>query len=146
MKKLLAIMLAVLMLFALGACGDDSDKFGEGEKTPVTEEESAVAKYVEENKYTLISSMEESFAKSSGMTCTSSINTIGNGFVISININELDNVDSDTKLQMQSAYDSMSGTFDGMLIDLKKEIPEIEYFAIRVCEKDGDLLAEIRAD
>ena len=176
MKKLFAVMLAVLMIFAFAACGDDKEATGNlfgnqngmGTETPVTDtyteesniaipttpsttipytnNSSAVKDYVEANKYTILSSMEQSFATSSGMTCTSSIDVQGNGFIIKLNINELDNIDSATKAQMQSAYDSMSGTFSGMLDDMKKEIPELEYFKIQVCEVDGDLLATINAD
>ena len=129
MKKILAVMLAVSMLFALCACNSGS----------------AVEKYVEENKSTIISAMETSFASTSGMSCTSDIEVIDNGFVVSININELDNVDNMVKLQMQSAYDSMSASFDSMLDEMQTEVPELAYFKIRICEVDGDLIAEINA-
>ena len=187
MKKLFAIMLAVLMVLTFAACGDDDNNAtgnnlfggaGEVVDTPTTDVEtpvvsdstiteepynsaiattpdtylsstttnsSAIQDYIDANKYTILSSMEQSFANSSGMTCSSSIEVIGNGFVIRLNINELNNIDSNTKAQMQTAYDSMSGTFSGMLDDLQTEVPELEYFTIHVCEADGDILATINA-
>ena len=79
------------------------------------------------------------------MTCTSSIKVSGMGFVISLNINELDNIDSATKATLQSTYDSMGANFDTLLDQMQTELPELEYYEIRVCEKDGDLLATVVA-
>ena len=133
MKRILALTLTVLMVFALVACGSSKNN----EK---------VEKYVEENKAELISTMEESFATSSGMTCSSSVEVEGSGFIITIKINELDDVDSDTKEQMQTAYDAMDGTFKDALEMMQSELPELEYFEVEVCEKDGDLIATIHAE
>ena len=104
-----------------------------------------IAAYVAKNKAELLGAMEQSFATSSGMTCTSSIEAIGRGFVIKININEFDNISADIKKQLQDAYDAQQATFDGLLDNLKAELPEAEYMEIDVCEKDGDVLAVIRA-
>lgn len=132
MKRLIAATLVVLMIFTLAACGakDNSAK---------------IQAYIDQSGTELIESLEASFATASGMTCTSSIKVEGNGFIIAININEFDNVDEAIKTQMQTAYDSMQGTFDGMLTDLRAEVPEVEYFKIQVCEKDGDVIATIHA-
>lgn len=139
MKKLIAATLVVLMVFTLVACGGTSTSNADQQATREIEE------YIEKNRSTLISSMESSFASSSGMTCSSSIEVEGRGFIVSININELDDVDDSVKSQMQSIYDAMQGTFDGMLKDLQAEVPVLEYFKILVCEKDGDVIATISA-
>lgn len=140
MKKTLAILLALLMVFSLCACGaskDDSDSSSKNSK--------AVEKYVQENKEELLSAMETSFASSSGMTCTSSIEVEGDGFIISININELEDVEDSVKQQLQDTYDQMSAYFNTALEEMQKEVPELKYYKVRVCEKDGDLLALIHA-
>ena len=93
----------------------------------------------------MLESMEESFATSSGMTCKSSIEAVGSGIEIKLNINELEDVPQETKDAMQSAYDQMASTFEGLLKDLQKEIPEVTYLKISVCEKDGDVMAVIKA-
>ena len=133
MKKILAIALVLVMMLSLVACGNDSDA-------------DKVAAYVNKNKAVLLSSMEESFAGSSGLTCTSDIKAVGCGIVIDININELDNVDASVKATMQETYDSMSGYFDIMLTSLQKELPEVDSITINVNEIDGDPVASIKAD
>ena len=137
MKKVLSLILVAVLCLSLVACG--------GKKQESSGPNPAVVEYVNENKSVLLESMEESFATSSGMTCTSDIEVIGSGIVISININELDNIPRETKDLMQEVYDAMSGTFEGMLSDLQKEIPEVTFMQINVCEKDGDVLATIKA-
>ena len=137
MKKVLSLILVAVLCLSLVACG--------GKKQESSGPNAAVVEFVNENKSELLESMEESFATSSGMTCKSDIEVIGSGIVISININELDNIPKETKDFMQETYDAMSGTFEGMLSDLQKEIPEVTFMQINVCEKDGDVLATIKA-
>lgn len=149
MKKLIAAALAVLMVFALTACGlfdksEPANQIGSGILQQGSSDK--VEKYVAENKDVLISSMEASFASTSGMTCTSSIEVEGNGFIITIKINELEDIDEDTKAAMQSAYVSMQSTFDAALDTMQMEVPELEYYKVLVCEKDGDVLATIYAE
>ena len=131
MKKLLAIVMALVLVFSLSACFGGS--------------ENKVQTYVDAHRDELLNTFESSFATSSGMTCTSDITVEGNGFIISININELNDVADDIKTAMQDAYDGMDSTFEGALKDMQTELPELEYFTIRVCEADGDLIATIHA-
>lgn len=144
LKKLLALLLSVLMLVSLAACGS-SDKDKDDDKKEKEKANAAIEEYVDENKDELLEAMEESFATSSGMTCTSDIEVKGDGFIITININELDDVEDDVKDSLQEAYDSMDSTFEDMLEDLQTELEEIEYFEIEVCDVDGDVLATIHA-
>ena len=111
--------------------------------TPTGEPDATVLSYIEANKETLLSSLNESFAGSSGMTCNSNIEVIGKGFVITICINEFDNMPAESAQQMQEAYDANSATFEQALEALQTECPEIEYMKIDVCEVDADLLATI---
>ncbi|MBE6713642.1 MAG: hypothetical protein E7580_09085 [Ruminococcaceae bacterium] len=200
MKKIFAILLAVLMLIALVACDDkkddndtedtstetknekddptegvvvydretlnsDDDRETEDKKTednrteekktdekktdekkPTASNGKKIKEYVEENEEELLEAFESSFASSSGLTCTSSVEVEGNGFIIYVNINELEDLDNDMKKQMQEAYDSAEDYFDLLLDQLQDEVPEIEYFKIVVCEKDGDPIATIEAE
>lgn len=136
MKKTLAIFLALTMMFALVACAGNGDSAAAEKK---------VADFVEVNRDSLISSFSESFATSPGMTCTSSIKTEGCGFIIQTNINELEDVSDEAKALLQEAYDGIDGTFEEALGQMQTELPELEYFKIIVCEKDGDELAIIHA-
>lgn len=170
MKKVLSLILALALCISLAACGA-SEKAEPTNENPIettaapietteapvettaepTEAatESAMAAieaYVNENKAALLATMEQSFATSSGMTCTSDIAVVDNGIVITININELDNVDQATKDQLQSTYSSMDTAFEELLTELQKEIPQVEYLTIVIGEVDGDVLASLTAD
>lgn len=137
MKKVLSLILVAVLCLSLVACG--------GKKQESSGPNPAVVEYVNENKSVLLESMEESFATSSGMTCTSDIEVIGSGIVISIKINELEDLPKETKDMMQDVYDAMNPVFKQALDELKKEVPEVTALTIRVCEKDGDEVAVIKA-
>lgn len=133
MKRVLSLILVLVMILSFAACSSEKDN------------SAAVKKYIDENGDDYLEALEYSFAASSGLTCKSDIEAVGNGFVSNIRINEFDDLPSDIKAQMQSAYDSMGSTFEGLLEDLQDECPEIEYFTINVCEQDGDIIAVITA-
>ena len=137
MRKVLSLILVAVLCLSLVACS--------GKKQENSGPNPAVVEYVNENKSVLLESMEESFATSSGMTCTSSIEVIGSGIVISININELEDVPEETREMMQDVYDAMNPVFKQALDELKKDVPEVTALKIRVCEKDGDEVAVIQA-
>ena len=140
MKKLIALFLVLALTLSLTACS-----LGGESKPAVDPAEQKIAEYVEKNKEALLAGMEASFATSSGMTCTSSIKAEGRGFVIQLNINELEDVPEEDKALLQSIYDGMGENFKSSLKTMQTEIPEIEYYKVLVCEKDGDVLATIEA-
>ncbi|MBR6693931.1 MAG: hypothetical protein IKL62_03175 [Clostridia bacterium] len=148
MKKLLALILALVMCFALVACGSDDEEKTDDDDNDIVDiggnNNNAVAEWVEENEDDMLAAMEQSFAGSSGMTCTSSIKVSGNGFTINININELTNVTADQKKQLQDTYDSMDSQFETLLDNAQLELPELEYINYNVCDKYGNVLAVIR--
>ena len=140
MKKIIALTLALVLSLGLIACGAS---------TPAPVETKAknaeIIEFVEKNKSELLKTMEESFATSSGMTCTSDIYVEGMGFVIVLNISEFDDLDDASKAMLQQIYDAMSGTFDSALATMQQELPDLEYFEIQICDTDGDLIATIVA-
>ena len=130
MKKLFTLTLAVLMLVSMVACASDNG---------------AIQKYVDRYGDEIVVSMEQAFATASGMTCKSSIEADGNGIVVRININEMNDLSSEQKEIYQNTYDAMEGVLDSSLRAMQQEIPEIEYFEIVICEADGDEIATIHA-
>lgn len=131
MKKVITLFLALVMCCSLMACGQsDSD---------------IVADYVDEHGSELIEGLESSFSGSSGLTCESSIKAKGCGFILDIDINELVDVDDETKELLQSTYDDMNGTFEDALKKMQKDLPELEYFTVNVCDRDGEVLAVVTA-
>jgi len=130
MKKLLSLLMIFALCVSFVACATDNSK--------------AVEDYVAKNKSTLIRSMEQGFA-GSGFSCDTDVEVEGAGMIFTIKINQLDDVSSTQKDLMQSSYDAMSSTFEASLKQMQTEIPELEFFEVKVCEKDGDLLATITA-
>lgn len=130
MKKLLAIMLALVLCFSLAACGSDN---------------SAIVDYVEENEEELVSSFESAFTMGAGgmLTCDSSIKVEGMGFIITIKINELEDLDADTKAQIKEGFEATGSGYDSLIEQMQEELPDLEYFELVVCEKDGDEIATI---
>lgn len=108
-----------------------------------TVDNSAVVAYANANRDAFLASMEESFSATSGMTCTSDLQVVGMGFVVTVNINEFDNIDAATKAALQESYDSMSSAFEASLEMMQTELPALEYVEYRICEVDGDLLATV---
>lgn len=159
MKKALSLIIILVLCFSIAACGNSGSAEPTNEnpietttaptETTVPPTESAMAAieaYVNENKAALLSTMEQSFATSSGMTCTSDIAVIDNGIVIDININELENVEQTVKDQLQASYNTMDAAFEELLTELQKELPEVEYMTININEKNGTLVASLTAD
>lgn len=148
MKKVLSLVLVVLMCLTFAACGESAGN-GDVVETPTTtttapSAESKVLEYIQKNEATILNSFEEGFS-ASGMTCRSSLKAEGTGFVVNVNINELQNVDAATKAALQQTYDAMSSSFDSMLSLMKTELPELTYFVFNICDADGNLLAAINA-
>jgi len=151
MKRIFALMFAVLMLVSLTACGKEGDKKdGDNTATPdsavVTMPESLVNNrvqdYVTENGETLVASIEETFA-SMDITCTSTIKTVGNGIIIDINVSELTDVTEEQKLQLQQYCDDKSAQFEESLEAMQTELPELEYITVSLREQDGTFLASV---
>ena len=46
---------------------------------------------------------------------------------------------------MQEGFNSVQGSFDVLLDDLQEEVPEAKHLTLKICEKDGDLIAKIVA-
>ena len=107
---------------------------------------SKIVSWFNANKNTLLDSFESSFTSSSnGLTCSTTAKVEGMGFVITVKINELENLDAATKKNLQDIYDEMDATFEESLELMQTELPELEYYEIIVCDKNGDKLATIVA-
>ena len=169
MKKALALVLALTLCLAFAACGsskpattlppvetttapietteapiETTEAPVETTEAPTEADDLAIlSAWLDLNKSALKSSMEESFATSAGMTCTSDIELVGTGLVITININELENVPQETKDQLQATYNTMGADFDALLQQLQADIPQLTYMTIVIGDKNGDVLASI---
>ena len=129
MKKLLAIMLALVLCFSLAACGSDM--------TPVEE-------YVEENK----AALEEEFAEKLGSTGTDMEMTIeadGYGIIIKAETSLFDDFDEETRAEYQETMNQQVelGAMDAVLIGIQSEVPEAEYVEYKFYDSNGELVCDV---
>ncbi len=134
MKKVFALFLVLAMLCSFAACGSKNTNNGGNP---------AIVAYMKKNGDKLLAEMEESFAGSSGMTCKSSWEVDGNDLILYIRINEMDNLETEEKDAFQQVFDSMDDQFELAQEGVQMEIPEVESLILKVCEKDGDIIAVI---
>lgn len=132
MKKILVFALALtLCLFAVACSANNGDA------------NSAIVKFMEDNGAEFTQTMESAIVESTGLECTTKTEVIGNGIVIDINIQGLNDIDDMTKALLQAEYDDMNASFEAELASMQKDLPELEYLTLNVNEEDGDLLAQI---
>ena len=130
MKKGIVWMLVWVLVLSLVACKDTSAA-------------GKVKAYVQVNGEALAQSMEKSFS-ASGPGCETTVKAEGTGIVIQVCIDGMDAVADTQKEEIQNAYDSLSDLYDSVLAGVQKEVPEVTYLTIRVCEEDGDSIATIQ--
>lgn len=134
MKKLLSIGLALMLTCSFVACGDS-------EKS-TSDNHDVLVEFFDENSVDFVKELESGL-ESTGFTCDTELEVVGDGIVIDININELEDVEDSIKDAMQQSYDNMDETFETALEQLQEEIPELKYMTINVCDKNGEALATI---
>ena len=140
LKKLLALLLSVILLLSLAACGSDSDDDDDSKDSKAN---AKVEAFVEEQGDAFVSSLEESFAGTSGMTCNSTIEAEGDGIIVKIKVNELEDVPQETKDVLQESMDGIKGTLKQALEELQREVPELKSMKLYICDKSGDELAKV---
>ncbi|MBE6738661.1 MAG: hypothetical protein IKB72_03465 [Ruminococcus sp.] len=135
MKKVLAILCVVLMLFSLAACGND--KF----EAPNNSFNSAeIESYVSENKAELAQMISDEM----GFEGDIDIKVQGKGIVFDIKTAIFDNVTEDIKLQLQEQASEVSEDYDEIVEEMKAEderLSELEYITITLRDSDGTFIA-----
>lgn len=134
LKKLSCLLIALMLVFSFAACSGDS-----GSDSDAT----AVQEYVDTYGNAFITSFEESFDESSGMDSTCTITAEGTKIVIQCNVAGLNDIDAETKDMLQSTYDGMKDQLTETFKPIKEELPELTGAVMKICEEDGDVLAEV---
>ncbi len=158
---LIALIVACVMVFAACGGGADKDEDKKDDETTVSTEDTTaapevdvptektdaekVADYVAANGNEIISAFESGFT-SSGMTCTSTVEAVDTGIVLTICLNDLVDLTDDQKSAMQSTFDQLASSLGSGFGDVQNEIPELTYIKFDFCEKDGDLVATVTID
>ena len=122
---------------------EEEEQEVEVEEEEVVEEEAAVAAWVEENRDEYVENFNTAFAGSSGLTCKTTMEANGCDIIVTVCINEWDDLTDEQKDTLQASYDALG---DGFLAELKlmqKEEPAIDSLTYLICECDGDVAATI---
>lgn len=143
MKKILALLLAVVMVVGLVACGnkDEDKKSGETGGNAAPANNPKIEAFVKEQGQAFVDGVAQGFS-GSGMTCKSSIEAKGEGVLVKIRIDGVDNISEEDKTAMQQNIDATSASLSSALASLKTAVPEIQFMELHLCEQDGDLLAK----
>ena len=96
--------------------------------------------FVNEQGQAFVDGVAQGFA-GSGMTCKASIEAKGNGVVVVISINELENVSQADKDAMQANMPTVEASLKTALATLTAVVPEIKFMQLHICDKNGDVLA-----
>ena len=140
MKKILALLLAVVMVVGLVACGNkDEDKKSGDNAAPANNPK--IEAFVKEQGQAFVDGVAQGFS-GSGMTCKSSIEAKGEGVLVKIRIDGVDNISEEDKTAMQQNIDATGASLSSALATLKTAVPEIQFMELHLCEQDGDLLAK----
>jgi len=156
MKKIIALLLVLtLAVFAFAACGGNSDADDKNDKNDKTEENGndknedknedkggSVEEWFEENGDALETQVESMM----GEGVEISIRVKGDSIVVKMCMEGLDELDDETVAAIEDAMDAQMSSFDGIVDNVRKEIPELESLIYEVCEEDGDLIVEVVLD
>lgn len=145
MKKVLALILAISMMFVLAACGEEPVSDDPIVEEPIVENNPAVEAYFagERGEQFLQTMTEQLMSSSNGWTCQSDLQVVGDGVELIFCIDGLNDVEEEYKVQMQTAYDALQPGIQAQYEAMHAEVEELKSFGIYVCEEDGDVLASI---
>ena len=100
-----------------------------------------VAEFVVQNRTLLTEKMETLFTTGTeDMTCTSSIETKGTGFIINIHIPALNSASADIVDELKITMLGQKSRFDEALVSMQSGVPQLTYFTVNVCDGYGYVL------
>ena len=126
MKKFIAILLAMVLVVGLVACGD----------------EAKVEKFVKEHGQEFSDGVAQGFS-SSGMSCDATMEAKGDGVVVKICVDQFDDIDASTKAIAQANMNNTASSFQSSLKAIQNEEPAVKFMEVQLCECDGDLIAKV---
>jgi len=142
-RRILSLLLVLALCLSLAACAKTEKADTKFESRNGAKPNPELLEFVETAREELLIDFEAQVELDSDLTFASSLEVVGDGFVITIRINELDDLTDNLKQQLQEAYDALMDSFEAFLKELQDEIPVLEYFLIYICECDGDGIAVV---
>lgn len=174
MKKFLALIMALLMMLSLVACGSDAEKADtdadeevenddeeesknvEGEDEKKEDETTTEAETTTEvnNEAVIAQKLElykdEIAAGFAGSDFSNqmefSIKAEGNGIVMQMNMFALENLSDADKAQLQAIYDAQKAQFKSAFEMMQVDIPEAKFIKVVIGDKNGNVVATVVID
>ena len=126
MKKLVAILLAVVLVLGLVACS----------------KEAKVEKFVKEHGQEFSDGVAQGFS-SSGMSCKATMEAKGDGIVVKICVDQFDDIDASTKAIAQANLNNTVSSLQPSLKAIQEKESAVQFMEVHLCEADGDLIAKV---
>ena len=131
-KKALCILLSLLFVFSLTACG------GEDEQPKET-----LSQYAEKNKDSLIGVFHY-YIRESNLTSKSELRVEDKTIVMDFRVYEFDNLSDDEKYRIQRSFTDISSEVEKKYEKYAEEALGLEKIIINILETDGDSVASIK--
>jgi len=110
-----------------------------------TNEKTAVEKFVNSYGFMIKTAFEEG-AKKTGYTFDTDISAQGNTITVNAKINEVNNLTTEEKADMQAAIDSNIGEIEANLKKVSVFVPSLEKVVLNILESDADLIVKVEID
>ena len=138
-KRLSCLILAVIFVFCFAACGNnDANINNDGGNDPKLE------KFVESQGADFEKSFEDSCKSSSGgLNCDCKLSVDGTKLTVDCLVEGIDDVPSETKDEMQKAYEATKTELSESFKPIKDGAPNLSEVTLNICESDGDIIATI---
>ena len=137
LKKLGLILLVFALLISVAGCENATEK---AEIQPTETE-----KYVAENGERLASNFEKGFSAGENQ-CKTVIKAKGNEIIFDINLAGFENLDEESKKEVQMALDAMKELLKESFKNIKEEIPSLEKVFFNMNEETGTNMASIEIE
>ena len=129
LAKIASVFMVLVMALVLTACGD-------------TETE----KFVKENGASFLEGFEKGLS-ASGIDSETKIEADGNDIIITCNLKGIDGIPEEAKENFKNSLgESTVNSFRKSVQPIKDQVPSLEKVIVRMCETDGDLLAELEVE
>lgn len=137
LKKFGLIVFTFIIVFSAAGCKKDAP-------APVAEP-TETEKFIAENGESLAETFEKGFA-TSGTDCEATLSAEGNTVTFDINIAGINNLDEDSKKELQSNFELTKEQVKSSFEGVTDEVPGLKKLIFNMNEEDGDKIASVDFD
>lgn len=154
LKKICALMIAGVMVFALTACGGEETESKPASETAASEEKSATDEKPAEEKDDSEKTSADKFVESNGASIESEIEAEDGGLdckvsaennkvVVSVLTSQFDGMSDEDKAMFQQAYEAMKDEFKETVFSAVGDLDGVDAIIYRICDSEGNTAIEL---